>query len=273
MDSTTVSRGLLARLYRLGDPRGPDGCGADRWRDYRAMGLTDADVPTLCSVVTDHDLFRDPPTTDGWFAAVHAWRALAQVGAPALIELLVAELRFRLHEQDDWLAEDFPRIAAELGPATVPVLRAAVADSSEDADLRIIAASALAQVAERHAEVRGEVVAVLTTALAAFDSNPVDVNAFLIDNLLTLRAVESAETIERAYAAGRVDEGVVGGWDAVRDTLGVKELGLRTADSPSNPNSLLAIQARLRAGILGAFRTAQNEGRRERRNRKRRRRR
>lgn len=58
------------------------------------------------------------------------------------------------------------------------------------------------------------------------DSTPPDFNGFLLANLLNLHATESAETIERAYAANLIDDSICGDWYEVREVLKVEGLGL-----------------------------------------------
>ena len=62
----------------------------------------------------------------------------------------------------------------------------------------------------------------------------------MVGYLLDLDAVESAEVIERAFAAGVIDEMVAGDWTTVREELGVTGLGLvpdRPRPQPQNPYS------------------------------------
>ncbi len=56
----------------------------------------------------------------------------------------------------------------------------------------------------------------------------------MIGYLADLKAIESAEVIERAFAAGLVDESVCGDWTTIREELGVAGLGL-VPDRPRRP--------------------------------------
>lgn len=51
-------------------------------------------------------------------------------------------------------------------------------------------------------------------------------NAFLIDRLTNLEAVELAGEMEKAFAAGKVDESYIGIWEDIRHRLGVPGIGL-----------------------------------------------
>ena len=65
-----------------------------------------------------------------------------------------------------------------------------------------------------------------TAKTEQYHHNDETFNAFLICYLLDLRAVESAEVIERAFAADRVDIMIGGDWNDIRSELGVEGLGL-----------------------------------------------
>ena len=66
----------------------------------------------------------------------------------------------------------------------------------------------------------------LTGQLAGHEPELYSLNAFLVAYLVDLKAVESAEVIERAFAAGLVDETICGHSTAIRQELGVEGLGL-----------------------------------------------
>lgn len=68
-------------------------------------------------------------------------------------------------------------------------------------------------------------VGILTELLARNERQPT-INAHLVSALLNLHAVESAEVIERAFAAEVVEEWVCGGWLDARAELGVEGLSI-----------------------------------------------
>jgi len=74
-----------------------------------------------------------------------------------------------------------------------------------------------------HPDARAECVAIFARQLEGFAEQDPTLNAFLVDPLLDLKAVEAAPVIERAFAADRVDESVVGDWEDVQIALGLKE--------------------------------------------------
>jgi hypothetical protein len=79
-------------------------------------------------------------------------------------------------------------------------------------------------------------VAILSAELARHQTDLGSLNGFLVGDLLELAARESAETIERAFAANVVDPMVAGDWGDVRRELGAPSLGSapdRSAGWPS----------------------------------------
>ena len=110
--------GIVKQCFSRGEPDW------NEWDDYLAMGFTSAHVPELIHILES--------TTEIWeqageedrieWAPIHAWRALAQLGA---VEALPAMLR--LHEKEgesDWVGEEIPVALSRLGPAVLGDLRA-----------------------------------------------------------------------------------------------------------------------------------------------------
>ena len=64
--------------------------------------------------------------------------------------------------------------------------------------------------------------AALTGVLEEFEDNDRTVNAFVISNLLDLRAVQTAQLMERAFAADAVDLSVAGDWEEAQIEMGWK---------------------------------------------------
>src|SRR2546428_66818 len=81
---------------------------------------------------------------------------------------------------------------------------------------------ALGLVGKTHPAARGECVARLSAQLERFAEQSELLNAFLVSPLLDLHGVEAAPVMERAFAAARVDETVLGDWEDVQIDLGLK---------------------------------------------------
>lgn len=223
----------VASLMRLGDVRHQE------WRDYLALGLTEAHVPELCRMILDEDLHWADSETDEVWSAVHAWRALAQLKAESAIPALI-ELLGRVDEyDDDWTSGDLPLVFGHIGQAAIEPLRTFLADFNQGFWARVAAAFGLAEMGQRHPEFRAECVAALSQQLAQFARQEDNFNGFLIGYLVDLQAVEVAPVIEQAFAANKVDLLLQGDWEDVQIELGL--LHERITPPPDN-RALMAAQ-------------------------------
>ncbi len=228
-EAEIVSEPLRVRLGKFGDPR-------KTWKpnigeiDYVArLELTANDIPELLAITRKWAEPMDWPDDEGYiagYAPIHAWRGLAQLRATEAIPLLLEMLDPLDEGGDDWYLEEFPYVFAWIGPTALGPLGEYLADPAHTVFARVAAGSAIRELAKRHPEARGDAVAALCQALARFPEMDPTLNGFIISDLLALESKESAELIERVYAADRVDVSVNGNWNMVREELGVEGLGL-----------------------------------------------
>jgi hypothetical protein len=223
----------VSRLLELGDVREEK-----EWRDYRALGLSEQDVPELSRMLLDEELaWADSEGVEVW-AGLHAWRALAQLKAESAVPALI-ELLGRADLEDDWASNELPLVFAEMGPAALEPLRTFLADTSQDRWPRILAGESLVKLGQRYPELRAEVVAALGGQLAGFAHQEQSFNGLLISNLVDLQAVEAAPVMEQAFAAGKVDLLIQGDWEDIQIRLGL--LDERLTPPPDN-RALMAAQ-------------------------------
>jgi len=228
-ETTGVTVPLHERLTRIGDPRDtldwPDG-----EPDYVSLlDLGPESVPDLIRIARgflDIDRSPDAEDSDDWMVPIHAWRALAQLRAAPAVEPLLQMMDPLSAALDDWYLEEFPDVFALIGPPVLGMVAEYLANDSHDESARICASDGIRRIAERHPDMRDEAVRYLTDCLREPEREAAELNAFLVGNLLELNAAESAEVIERAYAAGSVAEDLDGDWEHVRTRLGVEGLGL-----------------------------------------------
>ncbi len=199
---------------------------SDQWPDYLALGLGPEHIPELIRMATDTELHNlkeeDYDENDlSFWAPVHAIRALGQLHAEEAIEPLLP--LFEGSRDDEFMAEDLAKVYGMIGPASIPALARYLGDTSRDENSRGYVADALQEIGTSYPEARSESIAALTHQLESFEENDYDLNAFLISNLIQLKAVEAAPVIERALAADRVEEFLTGDWDYVQVRLGLKE--------------------------------------------------
>lgn len=223
----------ISQLCTKGDPRN-----TWKWRegdpDYVSdFGLRPEHIPSLVEIVrkwTDSDELGE----DEWGAPIHAWRALGQLRAVEAVELLL-NMQNRLDELgDDWYLEEFHDVFGMIGAPAVDALSEYLADRANTEFPRVSTANGLCEIGKRHPETRDQIIGVLTAQLANHEPEAYHLNAFFVAYLADLKASESAEVIERAFAANLVDETVCGEWAEIREELGVAGLGL-VPDRPRPP--------------------------------------
>jgi hypothetical protein len=141
---------------------------------------------------------------------------------------------------DEWSLEELPVVLGMIGPAAITALEARLYDPSLTLWTRVAAAGALKEIAQRHPASRSDVVASLAQLLGRFAENGTDLNAFLVSYLLDLKAIEEAQLMERAFAAGAVDIDIPGDWEDAQVELGLLEERV----TPSPAYGLLSVQSR-----------------------------
>jgi hypothetical protein len=228
------------------------------WHAYvDDFGFAPEHVSDLVRMATDAELACAPADSEELWGPVHAWRVLGQLRAPEAIVPLVDLIRA---SDDDWISTDLPVVFALIGPDALPALAALLQDRAAGQEGRMTAASALRAIAQRHYAHRGPVVDLLSRAL---DQDPPDpgFNGHLVNELLDLNAVEAAAAMERAFAAGRVDEFAAGDWEDVQVELGL--LPERLTPRPPGPIPALAGMLK-RVEELSRLRRARENAARER---------
>lgn len=206
------------QLLRLGEVE----MGSPR-QDYSALGITLADVPALIRLIGDEGLHTAPGETPLVWAPLHAWRALGQLKADAAIKPLLGLLARVDDHDDDWVGEDLPGVLGGMGAPALEPVTAYLADSRHGEWARVTAAEAMKKIGKNHPELKAECVTRLSAQLEKFVDQPETVNAFLVFALVELRAIEALPVMARAFAAGHVDETVMGDYEDIEIELGVKK--------------------------------------------------
>lgn len=190
--------------------------------DYVALGIGPEHGPDLVRMATDESLHEGESGERAAYAPIHAWRALGQLRAEEAIEPLLGLLQRIDDEGDDWVGEDMPDVLARIGPAIIAPAASYVADAARGEFARVAAVRAIEETAKQHPDCRPACLAALTGQLEAFAVNGQIVNAYLISALVELDAVETAPSMERAFAAGVVDLAARGDWEDIQVELGLK---------------------------------------------------
>lgn len=216
MDPSDFSAPVQA-LLQLGE----DAARGAAWKDYRALGLTQCHASELIRLMSEDALNQGDANNPQTYAPVHAWRALGQLGVVEAYRPFLEELA--KDTDDDWRRDDAADFFGLLGPAILGQLVEFLADYSHDANLRWVAASGVRRIAELHSEYRDECVHQLMVQLERFEQLPEELITGLVCELVQLKAVGAAPLIERVFAAGLVDEMMVGSWEYVQYDLGLRD--------------------------------------------------
>lgn len=221
----------IDQLLTYGRPEEYD---VEKWPDYQASGLTSEHIPELLRMLTDKELLNTDADEDpaGW-APVHAMRALGQLHDISALESLLVASDLLLDDKEgmgDWAVEELPEIYALFGPQGIPSLASVLSDTSRDLYVRGIAADGLLLIAQKYPEHRNACIEILARVLSNTHEKYSELNAFIIEDLIRLKAVEAASAIEGAFVADEVDQMIAGDWDDVQVDLGLKE-----PSEPSEP--------------------------------------
>ena len=202
-------------LFKLGEP-------VDHrdWPDYLAHGFTPADVPALVALATDPELHNaDQDSSDVW-VPVHAWRTLGQLRAADAVQPLIA--LFDTLSDDDWAFSELDKVLGMIGEPAIDPLAAFLAEPDHDKYARILAATALAEVALQHPALRDRVLSIYSDYLRAPDTTAHTLNGLLLSCLLDLNAVELIDDIRRLFALDCVDISCAGDLEEIEMQLGLR---------------------------------------------------
>ena len=208
------------RLFSYGDPLD----NLKDWSSYLKLGISSQHIQELLCLLSDEKLYQADAEGVEWGVPVHAWRILGQLQAEAAITSLVGVLQRWGDDEEwwEWTNEELPIVFCQIGVTAIPALTDYLADIEQPVFPRGTAVRSIKKIAERYPEYRSQCVTVLTNQLKAFGENDPELNGYLVVALVDLNAVESAEAIEQAFEANRVDETFMGDWDEVQVELGLK---------------------------------------------------
>ncbi len=190
------------------------------WPDYLELGFTTEHIADLIEMATDDDLHNSRQQSLEVWAPLHAWRALAQLGAVNAAQPLV--LLFEKLKYDDWLPSELPAVFSMIGPSTIPILEAFLGDDRVEEICRISVPRCLERMAQDHTGHRDACVGALLQQLERFGTNGPVLNAFLISSLIDVGATEAISVIRQAFAANEVDLHVAGDVEDVEIEMGIR---------------------------------------------------
>ncbi|MEO1208178.1 MAG: PBS lyase [Cyanobacteria bacterium J06638_20] len=190
------------------------------WHNYvKSFGFTDADISELMRMALDPDLNTADTNSSEVWAPVHAWRSLGQLRATDAIDPLLDNLEEM--QDDDYFREDLKAVLALIGPEAIPSIAKFIKDPDHTLYPKWSCIDALVEFWKTYPEARADCVAITVEQLQQFHRNSDTINAVLINNLIDMNAVETADLMKQAYASKRVDLGVLGDWIDAQRHLGL----------------------------------------------------
>jgi hypothetical protein len=209
----------VARLLTLGNPN-------DHQTEAIEGSMQMEDIPSLINLLEDHDLrWESPEDSPYTWAAVYAWRAVGHLKAEAAIPALIGLLPDIDDEYDEWAQEELPEVFENIGPACIPALVEFLKTPPVDGDVwgAATAIDGLQKIALRYPETRLDCIATFTALLENYAKGDELFNSLIVMAASELKAMEMVPLIERAYAADRVDEGLLGDWEDFQVKVGLLE--------------------------------------------------
>jgi hypothetical protein len=254
------------QLLTLGETRIHDS------RNYLKLGFTREHIPDLIRLVNDRELSNLPWDEKGnappqVYAQVHAWRALAQLGAVEAIPAFISLLRFIDEDGDDFIGEEMPEMLGRLGAPAIEPCREYLADQSHGKFARVAAAYALSEIGKRHPDTRDACVQALMSTLEGYRSDDETVNAFTLSYLSELKAVEAAPLAEEIFKAGKAELEVAGDYEDFQIDVGL--LKSRLTPSKFHRASDLEISLLMKDLVTGERAFVHRQAKKEKKKRKR----
>jgi hypothetical protein len=213
MTNSTKYKDSIAQLLHLEiDLQG-------EWLDYSAQfGLTAADIPELQRFALDDSMMDVSPTRD-W--DLHDIRAITQMDPIAGIDVCLQILK--IHSDADFVHEECIRICKRLGSIAIEPMISTLQDPEWPDWNRTMASDGLGEIAKNHPEHRDICIQALMSQLRRYAELDDDfLNTIVVNNLVDLKAIESADLLAEVFAAGQVDEFATGTWPQVQVDLGLK---------------------------------------------------
>lgn len=190
------------------------------WLDYPSQfGFTSAHAADLIRLATDTQFDELESDRNEIWAPIHAIRALGQLQ----IEEAIAPLMGLLIQDDDSIQVNVPRALGMIGVAAIAPLTEFINDDQQEESARGFAIAALGAIGQEQSLARSAAVEALMTLLANPTRYPGPLSTYIAGELVDLKATEAAPLIQQAFAAGAIDEWIIGNWPQVQIDLGLKQ--------------------------------------------------
>ncbi len=202
----------VASLLTIGDPH-TEGVETR----VAALGLSQEHVPDLVRMAVDPELNEASGESREVWAPLHALRVLKGLDAAAFVVDLMPLVEF---DDGDWVRQELPKLFGRIGQAALAPLGAYLDDRSHSEWGHSLAVRALGEIGQQHAELRDEVVALLSAMLHNAEQYEELACSFAMDALVELEAVEGLPAIRHAFELDKIDPMMRGPWGAIVDQIG-----------------------------------------------------
>ena len=210
----------VTKLLTLGDPRESK---TKEWLDYYSLGITEKDIPQLIELLTDMDLYYLDSDNPAVWSTLHTWRALGQLKGKEAIIPLINILVDKELEDDDWIREEIPVVLGMIGEDCIDPLKAYLYDQSKPEWPKVMISHGLEQIGQKVPSRKEEIVKIFSDFLDQATAKTPELNGFIINYLIDLKAVNSIESIRNAYKKEIVDFSVNGDLEDTEIELGLRE--------------------------------------------------
>ncbi|MCB9450632.1 MAG: D-aminoacylase [Anaerolineaceae bacterium] len=193
--------------------------GKDYNKNYTELDLGTADIPDLIRMATDNRLHTWDADLPEYYAPVHAWRRLAQMGAAEAAQPLTRV--FDVQRVDAVM--DLPDVYEMIGPAAIPALQNYLNETWHSPLGHIQAVNCLRSIGNAADQLMYSVCeAILLERLKQHSANNPLLNSSLIMALIAMNSEAAVETIIEAYTARHIVEEMSGTFKEIQRLLGIR---------------------------------------------------
>lgn len=193
-----------------------------------------------------NDIFGEHESIDFGLEAIEILAAHDVVDSVAKIAVFVDYL-FTHFEADDLHDAIIDAVAMFGTDGILSVLNQAISKESNET-ARCVLLEAVKKWGEEQDKVPESVQQMIGKGLKESDKLPVLVNSHLMLLVIDWKLKGFGELLERAFSSNRIDCGMAGDWDAVRQMLGVEGLGLPMPERPYN--SMIEFRKKVGVGVF-----------------------
>ena len=199
--------------------------------DYYERGIRKRHKADLIRMAIDEELHDAPSDTPWVWGPVHAWRALAQLGAFDAAETLIENLFWRVADDDDWVYSEMPLVFSLFGIGALPALDKFLdPDKLNGIEPRKLAVRTIMFIGQGGEMSRIAARQIMLKHLNLYEKHYPEFNALTAANIILLaEPSEAKELINKVLESGKVDmevytEEIYNVFDLIEEVSGVNPL-------------------------------------------------